>query len=61
MDMTRPPAIAEVAPADFASHVEGLTDVLHACVHAGASVNFILPFPRDEARAFWSRYGLGPR
>ena len=27
--------------------------VLHACVHAGASVSFILPFTIDEACAFW--------
>jgi len=30
-----------------------LGGVLHACVHAGASVSFVLPFSRDEARAFW--------
>ena len=30
-----------------------LARVLHACVHAGASVNFILPFSIDDARAFW--------
>ena len=30
-----------------------LADVLHACVHAGASVSFILPFSIAEARAFW--------
>ena len=27
--------------------------VLHACVHAGASVSFILPFPIEDAIAFW--------
>src|SRR6266852_1974560 len=32
---------------------EMLGDVLHACVHAGASVSFILPFSRDDAGAFW--------
>ena len=36
-------------PADL----DGLADVLHACVHAGASVSFILPFSRDAAKAFW--------
>jgi ribosomal protein S18 acetylase RimI-like enzyme len=41
-------------------HAEQLTadvallgDLLHDCVHAGASVNFVLPFSRDEAVAFW--------
>jgi len=30
-----------------------LGDVLHACVHRGATVSFILPFSQDDARAFW--------
>jgi ribosomal protein S18 acetylase RimI-like enzyme len=30
-----------------------LADVLHAVVHEGAGVSFILPFSVDEARAFW--------
>ena len=30
-----------------------LGDLLHDCVHAGASVSFILPFSRDDAAAFW--------
>jgi ribosomal protein S18 acetylase RimI-like enzyme len=30
-----------------------LADVLHAVVHDGAGVSFILPFSIDEARAFW--------
>ncbi len=36
-------------PADL----DGLGDVLHACVHAGASVSFILPFSHEDAKAFW--------
>jgi len=27
--------------------------LLHDCVHAGASVSFILPLSRDDAAAFW--------
>lgn len=38
-------------------HVDGdlemLAGVLHACVHAGASVSFVLPFSRGDAQAFW--------
>ena len=30
-----------------------LADVLHAVVHGGAGVSFIVPFSRDDARAFW--------
>lgn len=46
--------IIEIAPEGYSARVDGLTEVLHACVHAGASVNFILPFPPGEARAFWT-------
>jgi len=30
-----------------------LADVLHAVVHGGAGVSFIVPFSKDDARAFW--------
>ena len=33
--------------------LDGLSEVLHACVHAGASVSFILPFSTSDALAFW--------
>jgi ribosomal protein S18 acetylase RimI-like enzyme len=33
--------------------IRGLGDLLHDCVHDGASVSFILPFSREEAAAFW--------
>lgn len=46
--------IVEIGQSAYDSHIEGLTGLLHACVHAGASVNFILPFPEEEARAFWT-------
>jgi hypothetical protein len=37
----------------LAEDLEMLAGVLHACVHAGASVGFVLPFSRDDAKAFW--------
>lgn len=30
-----------------------LGDILHAVVHDGAGVSFIIPFSHDDARAFW--------
>ena len=33
--------------------IEGLTDVLVDCVEGGASVSFMWPLDRDNARAFW--------
>lgn len=34
--------------------------LLHACVHAGASINFVMPFPMAEAEAFWTHKVLPP-
>lgn len=34
--------------------VEMLAGVLHAVVHDGASVGFVLPFPIEEARGYWT-------
>ena len=48
--------MATIEPLDAAGAaeaLEALAELLHACVHAGASVNFVLPFPMQEARAFW--------
>ena len=33
--------------------LEMLAEMLHASVHAGASISFVRPFAIDEARAFW--------
>ena len=35
------------------TNLDALASVLHASVHAGASVSFILPFSLDDARVFW--------
>lgn len=40
-------------PAGVNDDLEMLGSVLHACVHAGGSVSFVLPFSRDDAKAFW--------
>jgi GNAT superfamily N-acetyltransferase len=37
------------------AQLAGLADVLVDCVEGGASVSFVLPFPREEAVAFWRR------
>ncbi|MDE3166486.1 MAG: hypothetical protein KGN36_11830 [Acidobacteriota bacterium] len=35
---------------DPSGTLEALSRILHAAVHDGASVGFVLPFPVDEAR-----------
>ncbi len=47
------PAIELLDAEAFSLAINALADVLHAAVHAGASVGFLLPFPVEEARAFW--------
>jgi ribosomal protein S18 acetylase RimI-like enzyme len=34
-------------------HLDAIAEILHACVHNGANVGFVLPFDLNQARAFW--------
>jgi ribosomal protein S18 acetylase RimI-like enzyme len=34
-------------------HLDAMAEILHACVHDGANVGFVLPFDLNQARAFW--------
>lgn len=34
-------------------HLDTIAEILHACVHDGANVGFVLPFDLNQARAFW--------
>ncbi|TDR89614.1 GNAT family N-acetyltransferase [Enterovirga rhinocerotis] len=45
--------IDRLAPGDLERDGPALADLLHACVHAGASVGYVLPFGRDDAMRFW--------
>ncbi len=45
--------IEELDPASARAEVPALAEVLQACVEAGASVGFVLPFTRAEAEAWW--------
>jgi ribosomal protein S18 acetylase RimI-like enzyme len=46
-------SVAALDPAAFAEAVERLVQILYACVHEGASIGFVMPFDRSEARAYW--------
>lgn len=52
------PAITQATPAELEAALPALTETLHASVHAGASIGFVLPFPKSAAEAFWR--GLFP-
>lgn len=45
--------IEPLTPETFAAAIPELGAVLHAAVHAGASVGFLLPCPLEETVAFW--------
>lgn len=47
--------IEEVRAETLDADLPALADVLHANVLEGASVGFVLPFTREEARDFWHR------
>lgn len=51
-----PPVILSLLSSDdIETSLDGLAELLHACVHAGASIGFILPHSRTESEAFWLR------
>ncbi len=45
--------IAVFSADDLEADIEALGALLHACVLAGANVNFVLPFSQEDAEAFW--------
>ena len=45
--------ISSIPADEFASYVPELGALLHACVHDGASVGFVLPFGLEDGEAFW--------
>jgi ribosomal protein S18 acetylase RimI-like enzyme len=45
--------ISPLSVTDAAHDVAALSTLLHACVHDGASIGFVLPFPIAESEAYW--------
>jgi ribosomal protein S18 acetylase RimI-like enzyme len=46
-------AIATLSADNMRRRVAELGSLLHACVHDGASIGFVLPFSLAESEAFW--------
>jgi ribosomal protein S18 acetylase RimI-like enzyme len=46
-------SVAALEPAALAKSVDRLAQILQACVHEGASIGFVMPFERNDARAYW--------
>lgn len=49
----RPIRIDPPGTASLEHDLDMLSDVLHAVVHDGAGVSFVVPFSMDDARVFW--------
>jgi len=45
--------VARLDAAGLDRRLDRLAEILRACVHDGASVNFVLPFDRTAAARFW--------
>lgn len=52
--MTDEIEIAAFAADDILAHRSGLGELMHACVHAGASIGYVLPFTEADGEAFWT-------
>jgi ribosomal protein S18 acetylase RimI-like enzyme len=52
--MTDAMTIVQFSPGDLEANLAGLTEILHASVMAGASINFILPYEEADATRFWT-------
>lgn len=52
--MTDATTIVQFSPVDLEANLAGLTEILHASVMAGASINFILPYEEADATRFWT-------
>lgn len=46
--------IVQFSAQDLEGNLAGLTEILHASVMAGASINFILPYGEADAARFWT-------
>ncbi len=50
---TSPVRIETVSTAEFSALLTPLASLLHDCVHAGASIGFVLPFQHQDAADWW--------
>lgn len=49
--------LLEVTPTNVAQYYDGLTELLLACVEAGASIGFLWPLHAEQALGFWQNIG----
>ncbi|MEQ5839528.1 GNAT family N-acetyltransferase [Paraburkholderia acidicola] len=54
MTATSTLTLSSFAATDLSAHRQELGALLHACVHDGASIGFVLPFNANQSEAFWT-------
>lgn len=47
-------SIKRLSADDLEKYITQLADLLHACVHAGASIGFVMPFSQTDAEDYWA-------
>jgi ribosomal protein S18 acetylase RimI-like enzyme len=52
--MNAPITISTFSGDEAEAHLAELAALLHACVHDGASISFVLPFTLDDSASFWT-------
>jgi ribosomal protein S18 acetylase RimI-like enzyme len=55
MATASPLGIHAMTAGDLTRRLRAFASLLHAAVHAGASINFILPFSLESSIAFWEK------
>jgi ribosomal protein S18 acetylase RimI-like enzyme len=50
-----PAIISSFSASDVEENVRELGALMHACVHAGASIGYILPYSPNDGEAFWTK------
>lgn len=48
-------AVTQASADELERDLDQFAQVLHACVHSGASIGFILPHTLEDARSYWRR------
>ena len=56
MSATEQIEIRRLAGSDLHAHLDGLAAVLHDCVTGGASVSYLEPFSREQARSVFEEF-----
>jgi ribosomal protein S18 acetylase RimI-like enzyme len=47
-------AVSSFSVGDVAENIRELGELMHACVHAGASIGYVLPYSREDGEDFWT-------